>query len=362
MNEIAKILNSLEIREIPLNRNYWFIRTYGGRLFNEYLERDYVAIGFNKVPYKFIKEGANSPSEFDRLKDYLENNYNLKKGEDTKWANQLLSFENKLKIGDVIVIPSDNSNFFSIGEIISDTIVVDDKRSFSIGEDYEPYPEKRKNVRWLKKVARVNFVGDTRSMIQSQMAISSINFMSDFVESNISGLYFRGNMGHFTLRINQDEDINAFDLSRLLNSMTNIYKALCKELGEEDNEDLFIKIKVQSKGSSSLKGIIKRAVVGLAIISMLPKSEASKIKIGNWYNYESEGNEGLVSAALRLINGLGEGAAHAIEFFEARENLEAEPIKEQTEPLTDVNHNDSVLIIRDTTKGISLGNDQKKIE
>lgn len=334
--DLIEILKHENIRQIPDNRNYWFIRSYGGKLFDEYLGRDYVAIGFNRVPYSYIREAlSKSGSTYERLKTFLADNYKLKKGEDTRWANQLITFEKSVKIGDVVVVPAESSDEFAIGEIIGNTKVVDDKRSFLFDNDYEPYPEKRKAVNWVKRVKRSRFIGDTRAMISSHQAVSSINDMGNFVESNISSLFFRGSYGYFTLRINQNQDINAFDLNRLLSSLTYFYKEICKALGEEENEDLFIKIKVQSEGATSLRSKIVMALIGLALICQIPKSEGTKVKIGSLFSYESEGSEGLGQATLNFIKGLGSGTKHLIEFIDSREKLKAETISSDEELHTD---------------------------
>jgi len=361
--DLIEILKSEKIREIPDSRNYWFIRSYGGKLFDEYVERNYVAIGFNRVPYKYIKEAINrTESAFEKLKTFLAESYQLKKGEDTKWANQLITFERSVKIGDVIVVPAENSDEFAIGEITSSTKIVDDKRSFLFDNAYEPYPEKRKSVNWIKTVKRNRFIGDTRAMISSHLAVSSINEMANFVESNISSLFFRGTYGHFTLRINQNQDINAFDLNRLLSSLTYFYKEICKALGEDENEDLFIKIKVQSKGATSLRSKIVIALIGLAAISQIPKSKGTKIKIGNIFSYESEGSEGLGQATLNFIKGLGAGTKHLIEFLDARESLQAETISatEQLASDQDTLGKDILTLNPETIKATERG--AKKLE
>lgn len=327
-SELSSILKNETVRSIPTDRNYWFIRSYGGKLYEEFFERSYVGIGFNSVPFEYIRQASErSSSSADNLKEYLRVNYNLNNGSETRWANQLVAFESKVKIGDIIVVPSDNSDEFAIGEIIGNTKIVDDNRTFNFNDNYEPYPEKRKEVNWIKKVKRLNFIGDTRSMISSHQAISSINFMSEFIESNISSLFFRGDFGYFTLKINRDEDINAFDLNRLLSNLTYFYKELCKELGEDDNEELFIKIKVQSKGSTSFKGTCRGALIGLAILYVLPKSEGTKFEIGNVIKFESKGSEGLAEAVYNFVHRSAKDVKKFVEFLDAREKLKAESIE-----------------------------------
>src|SRR5690606_15430899 len=132
--------------------------------YNEYIEHNYVAIGLNSVPYKYITEGR---ANFEKLRGFLESNFNYTGGENTRWANQLLRFEHDVLIGDIVIIPTEGSSEFSIGEVVSNTYITDEKRSFSFEGNYEPYPEKRKKIKWIKQIRREDFIGDTRSIISS---------------------------------------------------------------------------------------------------------------------------------------------------------------------------------------------------
>lgn len=138
-----------DIREVNINRKYWFIRTYSGTLFHHFLENQYVGIGFNQVPLEYIRK-AKLDNDYSKkeLKEYIENNSIYEKGEATKWANQLINFEKIVQVGDLVIIPSKGSSHIAIGEVTSDLYLVNETRTFPLDGGFEPYPEKRRRVDW----------------------------------------------------------------------------------------------------------------------------------------------------------------------------------------------------------------------
>src|SRR5690606_23881992 len=107
--EIQKAIESVRI--VDSNRNYWFVRTYGGETFEDFIARNYIGIGFNQVPYKYIQEYKNDSAEsFERIKAFIEKTTDYKDGSATGWTNQLINFQHDMKIGDLVIIPNKNSS------------------------------------------------------------------------------------------------------------------------------------------------------------------------------------------------------------------------------------------------------------
>ena len=127
-----------QVRVIDEKRNYWFIRTYGGRLFDYFRENNFIGLGFNSVPYSYIKEAKPKTetingvetsvvdlATFTRLQKFISDNTPYKKGEATKWANQLIDFEHEIKVGDLVIIPSEKSDDLLFGIVEGETHLVD---------------------------------------------------------------------------------------------------------------------------------------------------------------------------------------------------------------------------------------------
>jgi len=283
-----------DIRVIDEERNYWFIRTYGGKIYNYFRENNFIGLGFNNVPYNYIKEAkpineiVNGDevsyvdfAAFNRLQKFINDNTAYIKGEATKWANQLIDFEHEIKIGDLVIIPNENSQDLSIGIVESETYVVDVQSTFKFNDKFEPYPEKRRKIKWLKEIPKGEFRGGLNSMFFSRTAVKNVTDFSDVIEGNLSSLYIKDEHIYLSIKIDQDEEINAFDLQRFLESLTYLYKEFCSVHGIEDNEELFIKIKVQSKGSALLKGLGYAALFSVAMIIVMSNNSNIELDLKN---------------------------------------------------------------------------------
>ena len=106
--------------------------------------------------------------------------------------------------------------------------------------------------------------GDLKSLLSSHYGLTNADSYRDVIEGSVDSLYIRGNHAYFTLKINQDEEINAFALSRLLNSITFFYQEFCKENDLPADEEFYIKISLQSKGKLALKALQYIGIAGIA--------------------------------------------------------------------------------------------------
>lgn len=329
---MQKVLKEIEknVRVIPSTRKYWFIRTYSGRLFDEFTNENYIGIGLNNVPYRYIKDANKNDSTYKTLHSYLLESLQYQQSEATRWANQLINFEHNVNVDDIVIIPSESSSELAIGVITSDTYIVDVNNTFKFNDTYEPFPQKRKKIEWLKKIYRHEFLGDIRSMFSSHQAISNIDRFGDMIEGNITSLFIKDNHSFFNIKINQDEEINAFELNRFLSSITYFYKEICQEIGIEDNEDLTIKIKVQSKGGVALKALAYSGIFGLAGIFALSKDPKIKLNIGKYVNFEASSG-GLGPALTDFLNKKAERQIKLEELNKANSALEATTVDGEDE-------------------------------
>jgi restriction system protein len=130
-----------DIRIVSPERNYWFLRTYGGSTFEDNYINGYVGIGFNEIPMQYLKNAKGDDfASLEILRGFIEKQYDIKKGSLTRWINQLVEFQHSVKIGDMVLIPSENSDNILFGEITSDIYVVKEKRTFLHNDKYESYP------------------------------------------------------------------------------------------------------------------------------------------------------------------------------------------------------------------------------
>ncbi|NPD48067.1 hypothetical protein [Lentimicrobium sp. S6] len=329
MNQ-SLIPDDLKFRIISEDRKYWFLRTYSGDLFNEFFHEDYVGIGLNNIPIDLIKNAhqvtlkkeKEERTGFLTLRKYIENNSSYEGGECTKWANQVVSFYHEIKPGDIIIIPSKNSFELAIGEVLQDMYVVDDDRHFIFKETHEPYPQKRRKVNWLLKKRRSKFEGDLARIFNGRAAVTNIDYLQEAIESHISSLFLIGDIGHVVIRIKQDQSINAFQFNKFLSSLTYFYHEVCKENGVEINEDLFIKIKVQSKGKMALSGTFKVGILSLAFIFAFSDNPTLELDLGE-YEFKASG-DGPFQTLTNFLNASQERKIKMIELIDARKSIMAD--------------------------------------
>jgi len=309
------------VRVIDSTRDYWFIRTFGGALFNEFIENNYVGIGFNNIPYNIIKEYNNTESSFKTIQSFINMNTKYKNGEATKWANQLISFEHNIKEGDLVLIPSKYSDDIAIGIIKSRTYLVKDKGTFVRDGVNEELPEKRKKIEWLRTCDRSDIQSEIRSITSSHQAVTNANFYSDYIESSLTNIYIKEEKIHLTIQVNQDNDINAYALNNFLSSITYFYREFCIDNNIDPDEDLTIKIKLQSKGKMALKALIPFGIIGIAGLIVLSGHSKVDLKIGD-ASVKGE-SDGLIPTITDFLNKKQERQIKYEIFKDSMEKLKA---------------------------------------
>ena len=73
--ELQQILSILNIEQIPKERNYWLIRTESGRFYFDFLENNYVSIGWDE----FSDINTFKSNEEKKLKEHISSVYKNEK-------------------------------------------------------------------------------------------------------------------------------------------------------------------------------------------------------------------------------------------------------------------------------------------
>ncbi|NEM97199.1 hypothetical protein [Pontibacter burrus] len=319
-----------DVRAVDPNRDYWFIRSYGGELFDTFFNNSFVGLGLNNVPYKLILDSADPKKDaFKDLQRFIDNNTEYTKGEATKWANQLLNFEYGVKINDIVITPSRNSDILAIGIVESNTYLDKNPGAFKFNGRYEALPEKRKKVNWIKTFKKEVLQAEIRGLLSSHQAVTNARSYSEIIEGNLSSVYIKGERIYLTIQINQDEDINAFELNRFLSSLTFFYDEFCKENGFKNNEDLYIKIKLQSRGKMALQAGAIGAIMGIAGLMVLSNNNELSVEIENVGKVSGKGDGFLESVSDFLDRNQERQIKYEI-FKDSMERLKVKPIEETT--------------------------------
>lgn len=236
--------NNISLVNIPNTINYWFIRTEGGDLYEEFTKNNFIAMGWNDVPY------INEDDITDNLiKKYESNGYTQPR----RIINQVRKFYNEIKKDDLIIIPSHSSKIFSFGYITDEEVYVE--KDVTILESCNYF--KRRKINWVSSIPKNKIDPILISFLRNQQAISNANSKAAYIDRALYPLYVKNGIAHFTLDVETEKAPNAVDipyyLLGTLNRTKNILDSYPEfELKKIDN--IQSKINVQSPGIIELLG------------------------------------------------------------------------------------------------------------
>ncbi|MCR8656915.1 hypothetical protein [Paenibacillus endoradicis] len=252
---------------IPTTKNYWLVRTQGGKYYDDYKRNGFIAINWNEITISDIVDLSITD-----LARTVKEKYPDKQGQG-RTANQLRVFSKVIKKGDAVIITSHSSNKLTIGQIIEDEPFVDVINDQLLEENNKLCPyHKRKKVKWGPTYNKYEIDIELFKMLQhAQQTISSANDYADAIESLTHNFYTKGNEAYLALRVKKDGKI---PMSEFFPMGTEILK-LASSFNEFsstikiDIDDIETKINVNSPGKIKLKGTIATiTIVGLLLVGL----------------------------------------------------------------------------------------------
>ena len=275
MSNIQEQLSNLisKIDSIPSEKNYWLIRTEAGNYFESFNNFNFVALGYEEVSFKVvndIRQKSSTDLDFkNQLKDFVARTY-----PDKQYGlitNQILRFIYEVKKGDIVVIPSENSDYISMGEVTDTNILVHSESVFnSTNCDYT----KRKAVKWIKTFTRKNLDPYLYKTFQAHQAINNITNYANIIERSLGDFYRIGDEVNLVLAVNKESNIKATDLLFFGSDLLSTVDGFIKEYELDfDISDIDVKINVNSQGkvqflSKSGKNLLLLGIVSLVIIGI----------------------------------------------------------------------------------------------
>jgi hypothetical protein len=264
--KLGSIINDLieDIPHISSERKYWFVRTNSGRYYKHFKDNALVAIGWNNISLEDIKKAENSEHYRDELYIRIVRN-NPEEKRPGHVVNQVRDFVLGIKKGDVVIIPSESSDYYSFGVMEND-------------EAYNALPSsnnkleysKRKNVEWIltdvpyskldPNLFKLKYLQKTITKIDSERTVEAI-------DRSTQSLFIKKKHAHLVLRIKKDDDVSAFDLGSSLTDLITMAEDIAKDNSLSlSKKDFSAKINVQSPGTVE---IISLSVVGIALVCAL---------------------------------------------------------------------------------------------
>jgi len=285
-----------EITTIPKDKNYYFVRTEGGELYDDFVKKSRIGI-----QYTYITESDFSNLDDSKIRTKIKNFEKFKtdkiKGQITTIVNKLKIFRN-LKEGDVVIIPSKNSDRLYFGEIKSKKVLYEE---VSEGE-YEKFKE----VKWIKEKNFRKLDANFIKIKNSHHVISDVEYLSPYIEREIKSLYIdKEYNSHLVFDFKKQEDIPLTDLVEFLQEYRSLAQLVVDKYNlKEDVDSVSIKLNLQSEGQVSVtQGKRKNIVIVTAfVIAAIASSAPSSLSIFNEKDPTSD--QELIDAVKSLM---GEG-------------------------------------------------------
>ncbi|MGK8549754.1 hypothetical protein [Staphylococcus epidermidis] len=261
--EILEVFSShnLEIPNIPVDRKYWLLRTEGGSWYEEFTSDKFIAIGWNKLDKKEYCENVHKESALRILDKYYPENK-----QQTLIINNIDKFYNKMKIGDIVVLPSEGSQVLMFCEITGD--VYNQKiTQTEIDEGNCPYIKRRK-IKTIKSISKRNLDLKLFKMLQSHHTISDINDYANEIDSSLHDFYVKGEKIVYSIKINKKNNLSAENLRTLTNIPWIVNEYIHNDYYNLSNLTSTIYIKSPGKQEYEGKGIsAAKFFIGFCIIT-----------------------------------------------------------------------------------------------
>ncbi len=252
-----KMTQILDIPFIKNDTNFWMVRAKRGFFFDEFIRKEFIAIGWNSVTKAMISQNLTR-SQSDRIKASIKATYDESKPGTS--LNKCIRFCYELKSGDIAVIVDNNRVAFTyIGEYYEEqspgfTVELEkevhqqiEKANPNTDAFTCPYIKQRKIT-----LIKVLTADDTISpYLQSAIArnwhsLSELNEYSDLVLSGCFDTYIFRDKLTVTFRVRTKDEINVLDLS-------NFVLCAAKLLSKDHPERVHVKTTLHSPGDIILQ-------------------------------------------------------------------------------------------------------------
>ncbi len=180
---IRRLAQEFEIPIVGDELHIWFVRTQSGSYFFDFYWNQYIALGWGEISSELVEKSAMS---YASKKDVVSEHYPNEKRPGLI-LGQMEIFYNKMKSGDLVVIPDIGGKRIAIG-VLGDVISTVSPRYFRDEYKYCEYKHKR-SVNWIKQVDLWSDVYLFR-VLRAQQTISNITEYAEMVYRNIYPVTF----------------------------------------------------------------------------------------------------------------------------------------------------------------------------
>lgn len=310
---------------IDENRKYWFVRTVGGRYYRDFLDGGYVAIGYNDISKRVLDE---LPEKEESAMLALKISYKNRHPEIEnvgKQVSQLLRFYRGIKEGDVVIIPSSESEELAFG-IVKGSVY----ECSQISDTDCPFV-KRRAVEWKVKSLKRKLHPKLQLAISSRHALSDMTDYARYVDCVMKNFFVKGDEVNLVLEIQTENDVTLDDFCSI-NAIPLLIKGFCESCDIPfKREDLVMKIQMESPGWLKLTGksVLELLLFGLIINGCFGGGlEYKKDADSTEFSIKTKGFTGAVNEYLdrKADRELVEAATKAVDSMKIQKPEDIEPI------------------------------------
>lgn len=274
------ITNLLGIPNISSNKHYWVIRTNGGEFYSDFVMNNYVSISWDYITLSMLYDLPEL--EIKRIIDAYERNISpspddedcdgTPKSKITSILNKLKRFVFEINKGDILLIPSRNSDFICIAEVISDAYETDNylESYFKANPETSIIPcpyKKRRKINILKTIQKSDMDIYLAKGFNSQHALSNMDEYAPFINRTIYDIYSIDEELHTTLHAGHPNGLSLKELTRFLNYLDACVDDIATQCEMHlDEQDLQVKLNIHSPGLIELIGIGAAATASLSLL------------------------------------------------------------------------------------------------
>lgn len=268
---LQQLIKENDIPIIDEKRNYWFVRTNSGEYFDSFYFGNFIAIEWDEIrDLEEIKEISS--------KDLKEKVAKLYPDDRTGYVASLIhKFVNKMKAGDIILIPNKDSKHIAFGQLLEDEPYIylptkEEKFQLDLEEDdRQLFLAKRRRVKWFdnKVVKKEDLDPYLFKIIYSHNTIVDANSYSSFIDRTLYNIYFKNNKLHTTFHVNKRENIQALNLVDFINNIMESVDIFSEVTEQNINKkDIAIKASINSPGPIEFIGYSAGVAICLTGVSM----------------------------------------------------------------------------------------------
>lgn len=270
-----------QILDIPASTHYWFVRSGSkAEYYDDFGYNNYVAIGDNNVTLSSLlsiekKYRATDDILMERykkvfkdvfLKEYKESSKNKDKNADEKQkdlitltrsasiaALKTYRFVEKMRVGDIVIVPASGSSSFRVGVITTDVFSEDVKHVFIPSEEDQTQSayvtslyDKKRRVAWIKEITERELPDKLLWIKSGHQAIFDITANAEAINPLISSLYFYKNEFHARIGVGTPNPISSSQWYHL--------QKVIVEAAPKIADSVYQKHKVESIGQIIIQG------------------------------------------------------------------------------------------------------------